>query len=258
MDNAKPGHGVEFQGLTGATHLNGTQGVLVKFLKDEQRWAVRCSLDQQKVKVKAANLKRIDRGSNPSKASSPNMRGMGANSADMLANPAANAWAVGLDKKDHYEWFCNCYQMRCDDDYQWGGCYLHGPYEPQATPEYLAQDFLVFCFLAKQAKAIPDGWDWPGFLKAAPKYIAFAFEKSDAKDRWGSENYFNAQLGGRSLRFTGTMIYGSPVDRPDMSEMHERLLDEVKSRAEEMQDEVGGVAAWDALVDDLAQHSRFA
>ena len=253
MEHAKPGHDVEFHGLTGATHLNGTPGVLIKFLKEEQRWAVRC-LNQEKVKVKAANLKLVDRGGTPS----PNMQGMGGSFPDMMANPAANAWAVGLDKKDHYEWFCNCYQMRCDDDYQWGGCYLHGPYEPQATPESLAEDFLVFCVLAKQAKATPDGWDWQAFLKVAPKYIAFAFEKSDAKDRWGSENYFNAQLGGRSLRFTGTIIYGSPVDRPGMSEVHERTLDDVESKEAEMYDEVGGVAAWDALVLDLAQNPRFA
>ena len=40
MDKAKPGHAVEFHGLVGAAHLNGTRGHLVNFLKTEQRWAV--------------------------------------------------------------------------------------------------------------------------------------------------------------------------------------------------------------------------
>jgi len=33
----------------------------------------------------------------------------------------SNRWAKGLKISDRYEWLCNCYQMRCDDDYTWGG-----------------------------------------------------------------------------------------------------------------------------------------
>jgi hypothetical protein len=33
----------------------------------------------------------------------------------------SNQWAKGLKLADRYEWLCNCYQMRCDDDYAWGG-----------------------------------------------------------------------------------------------------------------------------------------
>jgi hypothetical protein len=101
--------------------------------------------------------------------------------------------------------------------------------------------------------AIPvGGWDWPRFLKFAPNYMVFAISKSIAKERWGSENYFNAGMGGRSLRFTGTLIYGSPVDRPGMSVMHQQVDHDVKSsKKEQMQKEVGGVAAWEALELDL-------
>ena len=37
MEGAKPGHAVEFQGLKGAAHLNGTKGRIIKFDKKEQR-----------------------------------------------------------------------------------------------------------------------------------------------------------------------------------------------------------------------------
>lgn len=66
MENAQPGHEVEFHGLQGATHLNGTKGHLVKFLKKEQRWAVRChnedsysSEPDPVVNAKPENLKRV-------------------------------------------------------------------------------------------------------------------------------------------------------------------------------------------------------
>jgi len=60
MENAKPGHAVKFHSLKGAAHLNGTEGDLIKFLKKEQRWAVRCDDDnQQVVNVKPENLERV-------------------------------------------------------------------------------------------------------------------------------------------------------------------------------------------------------
>lgn len=59
MDSAKPGHSVEFRGLKRAVRLNGTRGRLVEFLKNEQRWAVRCHDDHEIVNAKPANLKRV-------------------------------------------------------------------------------------------------------------------------------------------------------------------------------------------------------
>jgi len=52
---------VEFQGLQGATHLNGTQGYLVRFLRDHQRWAVRCKDSDEVVRAKPTNLKRVNK-----------------------------------------------------------------------------------------------------------------------------------------------------------------------------------------------------
>ena len=60
MEGAKPGHAVEFQGLKGAAHLNGTKGRIIKFDKKEQRWCVQSDDERYgTVKVKAVNLKRI-------------------------------------------------------------------------------------------------------------------------------------------------------------------------------------------------------
>ena len=59
MENAKPGHAVKFHSLKGAAHLNGTEGYLVKFLKKEQRWAVRCDDNEQVVNAKPENLERV-------------------------------------------------------------------------------------------------------------------------------------------------------------------------------------------------------
>ncbi|KAL7452386.1 hypothetical protein ACHAWC_004107 [Mediolabrus comicus] len=168
-----------------------------------------------------------------------------------------SAWAKGLSKKDQYEWLCNCYQMRCDDDYVYGGCNLHGPYNPDATPESIADDFLVFCILAKRARAFPSDWDMEDFLKTAPEYIVFAFEKSDAKERWGSENYFEAEMGGRSLRYTAEKIYKSGVQQQGDSLEHTRAEEEVNEQPRELQDQLGGTGLWEGLVVGLQNSKRF-
>ena len=59
MENAKPGHRVEFYGLKGAAHLNETTGRLVKFLTEEQRWVVRCDNDGKEVNAKLENLQHL-------------------------------------------------------------------------------------------------------------------------------------------------------------------------------------------------------
>ena len=285
MDEAKPGHTVEFHGLKGAAHLNGTKGTLVEFLKKEQRWSVRCQLDNKKVKAKPDNLilqRHVGSGSGrpiiggdytPEQASRHFVATTIPSSGFLptgglptgglpIGGPTINpsGWAKGLSQKDQYEWFSNCYQMRCDDDYQWGGGNLHGPYDPEATPQSIADDFLVYCLLAHRSKAVPQhGWDWPAFLRIAANLVAFAFEKSDAKERWGSENVFQAHMGGRSLRFTGMEIYKSPVDQPVDSPEHlaaERVVQ--SNNVEELKNQVGGTEAWATFVEDLGRCRRFA
>lgn len=98
--------------------------------------------------------------------------------------------------------------MRCDDDYSLGGGDLHGPYDPDCTSGSVTHDFMRFCLLAKRRGVVPPEWDWRCFLENAAKHVPFAFEKSDAQERWGSENVFSAMMGGRSLRYTASVVYG--------------------------------------------------
>jgi hypothetical protein len=44
---------------------------------------------------------------------------------------------------------------------------------------------------------VPAKWDWGKFLKAAVKLLPYAFEKSDAQEKWGGENVFAVAMGGR-------------------------------------------------------------
>ena len=58
-----------------------------------------------------------------------------------------------------YEWLVNCYQMRVDDDYAWGGN-LRGLYDSSASGEGpdrvdIARDFYVFCRMAKENGVLP-------------------------------------------------------------------------------------------------------
>jgi hypothetical protein len=163
-------------------------------------------------------------------------------------------WAVGLKPPDLYEWFSNCYTMRCDDDYVWGGGDLHGPYDPDATTGSIASDFMVFCLLASRRAVVPPGWDWAAFLEVASQYVCYAFEKSDAKERWGGENVFSAMSGGRSLRYTAEMVYGKAMSygadtHPDHTKAEkdvEQLCGGGKSLPllELLYNEVGGREAW--------------
>eukprot|EP00947_MAST-08B_sp_MAST-8B-sp1_P001239 g1239.t1 len=170
------------------------------------------------------------------------------------------AWSAGLAPPDLYEWFANCYQMRCDDDYAYGGGNLHGPYNPEATPEDIKIDFMAFCLLAARRRVVPPGWDWPAFLAVAAAFVSFAFEKSDAQERWGSENVFAAVAGGRSLRFTGESVYGTSCQQSFMDdEPEENQLAESDSAepTDATLDEIGGRAAWDEFVAKLSTSRRF-
>jgi hypothetical protein len=186
----------------------------------------------------------------------------GLSSSAEESRPKAS-WARGLIPPDLYEWFSNCYQMRCDDNYVYQG-ELGGPYDPEADGESIAEDFLVFCLLAARNRVVPNDWNWQAFLEAAPRWIVCAFEKSDAQERWGSENFFQAQMGGRSLRHTAMEVYGQGPDAFDgATEAEMRARDDAEVWAHERATvavaEVGGSAAWEKILAALRANkgSRF-
>ena len=128
-------------------------------------------------------------------------------------NLAASAWSRGLEGRARVEWFVNCYRMRVDDDYAVGGEVRGGTlYDPDHSGRSVFLDFVIFCKLAIRNRAVPDPFDWVEALAVAADLIPYAFEKSDAQEKYGSENFFAPQMGGRSLRYTGATIYGYGPD----------------------------------------------
>ena len=169
--------------------------------------------------------------------------------------PQTAQWASGLGAGQRVEWLVDCYRLRVDDDYCWGGGNLHGLYDPRATKLTVAQDFLIFCKLAHERGALPTPWDWKCFLEKALELVPYAFEKSDAQDKYGSENVFAAMTGGRSLRFTGEVVYGSGCcgeQGDDHSRIEKEVIRLFKGReADAFQGaaagvfaDVGGAALW--------------
>eukprot|EP00899_Mesostigma_viride_P003385 jgi/Mesvir1/13047/Mv06035-RA.1 len=169
---------------------------------------------------------------------------------------ARRNWAVGLSPASQHEWLVDCYRMRVDDMCAYQGD-LKGLYNPEHTSHSVARDFLVFCKLALRQGVVPlRGWDWVAFLSTAAPLLRYAFEKSDAKEKYGSENVFSGALGGRSLRFTAMSVYGSGVDacgeRSEEECEVEKLVygltrKQLWGRSKHLR-EVGGKKAWQDLV----------
>ena len=90
--------------------------------------------------------------------------------------------------------------MRLDDEYAWGGEIRSGSIYDQGSAREVTGGFLVFCRLVEHQGAVPSPWDWAGFLATAAILLPYAFEKSDAQEKYGGENVFSAAMGGRSLR----------------------------------------------------------
>lgn len=183
-------------------------------------------------------------------------------------HPSNNAWSRGFKSQDEmYEWLVDCYRMRLDDDYAWGGCFLHGLYDQENTKQDIVADFLVFAKLAVRHDCLPStGWNWERFLQKAKSLIPYAFEKSDAKEKYGGENVFSAFTGGRSLRSTGEIIFNSSVTSHGMSEIHARVDKEVEkvyqarnpyvSKNEALFAEVGGMEVWKKFQNELVLVDR--
>ena len=177
------------------------------------------------------------------------------------APPPPDAWAGGLTKEKQYEFLVDVYRLRVDDDYAWGGGWLHGLYDQYGDATTILEDFLIFCKMAAHQGVIPPGWDWHAFLSSlATGDLIYAFEKSDASEKWGGENVFQAFLGGRSLRYTGETVYGLSCQEVAADEEEPPALADVRALVEgrwqalvrgrgsaALFGDVGGVVAWRAL-----------
>mmetsp|Transcript_23349 Transcript_23349/g.51845 ORF Transcript_23349/g.51845 Transcript_23349/m.51845 type:complete len:275 (+) Transcript_23349:13-837(+) len=138
-----------------------------------------------------------------------------------------SAWSDGLEPLAAAEWFVDCYRMRCDDDYALGGGNLHGLYNYEASAGAIVFDFLQFCLLAVAAE-VAAGFDWSLCIDTFGYLLGYAFEKSDAQEKYGRENVFLAMMGGRSLRFTATQVYGcGPEYGSEPDEASQQRIEEV-------------------------------
>jgi len=110
------GHTVRFQGLKGGRPSYDTEGTLVNFVKKEGRWKVSCSLLWQlNCRCQAWE-------------STITFSPLGVIGIRDDYDPSS--LAIDLSGEDQVEWLCNCYQLRCDDDYEKRGGKIHGPYVP--------------------------------------------------------------------------------------------------------------------------------
>lgn len=114
--------------------------------------------------------------------------------------PENSAWANGLSSLAAAEWFVDCYRMRVDDDAVLAGN-MHGLYslpDDSTAAAEVTFDFLKFCLLATENRVIPAHFDWNICINQYGKSLRYAFEKADAREKYGRENFFSAMLGGRS------------------------------------------------------------
>lgn len=154
--------------------------------------------------------------------------------------PPSAFWSQGLEKKKKYDWLVNCYRMRVEDDCFYGKGKKRGLYLTTATHQmrqckiaktWITLDFLLFCKLASSKNVIPQlDWDWKKLLVSASRLLgAGEFTKENAIKLYGSENVFDINRGGRSLRYTAELVYCTCCTNPDWSKDKDyiRIKDEI-------------------------------
>jgi hypothetical protein len=165
-----------------------------------------------------------------------------------VCKPIWATWAIGLSKKEQAEWLIDCYRMRIDDIYVNTGDLL-GHYNPNNSAKDIFIDFLLFNVLSEKRLAFPDEFDFKSYFSFAKKGLFFTFEKSDAQDKYGSENVFDVISGGRSLRFTAELIYGRSVQDNEVSYDENKFANKLENLKDLFSDvllyeNIGGVDKW--------------
>ena len=201
-----------------------------------------CSTDHQKVdwrghkkscqKVKTARSENKENNKN----AEPRIR----SSPRPFDEESPSGWMKSVPANDHYEWLSNCYQLRCDDDYAYGGCYLHGPYDPEGNARTIEQDFMAFCLMAKRTRVVPANWNWAGFLARAGNWVGFALEKSDVVERWGA---FVPMV----MRIAAEHLYDSAFTAQDFTSLGQRIAEKHAEKSMHQNSyvtQVGGKTAW--------------
>ena len=170
--------------------------------------------------------------------------------AEPLMGFSASSWSRGkfASEDKMYEWLVDCYRLRMDDMMCWGGNYL-SIYNPDASKDDVIGDFITFALFCIKKKALPVPWNWSKFLKIALQLIPYAFEKSDATDKYPGA--FSAM----TLRGTAEMIYGKSLgdsDFTEYNEMHDLIFktNNCLSNKSIFKD-IGGIEIWESFKNNL-------
>eukprot|EP01023_Acetabularia_acetabulum_P034796 TRINITY_DN3270_c0_g1_i3.p2 TRINITY_DN3270_c0_g1~~TRINITY_DN3270_c0_g1_i3.p2 ORF type:complete len:285 (+),score=57.05 TRINITY_DN3270_c0_g1_i3:71-925(+) len=128
------------------------------------------------------------------------------NCKEGLIHPSS--WARGLKSPMKYEWLLDVYRMRIDETYVYRGDAI-AMYNPDSSKFDILTHFWIFCKLCARRGVIPtQKWNWNKFLDVASEGLMYAFQKSDAEEKYDGEDVMDAQLGGRSLQATAEYVYG--------------------------------------------------
>ncbi|ORZ41484.1 hypothetical protein BCR44DRAFT_1457052 [Catenaria anguillulae PL171] len=163
-----------------------------------------------------------------------------------------DSWARGLSSAQAAEWFVDCFRMRMDDDQVWCGAEHHGYYFASAFEKM--REFLIFCNLAVDNGVVPSTLSWDVVLKKAEDLILYAFEKSDAQEKYGQENVFAALTGGRSLRASAMSVYGFGINGEPQSTQFKNAManypnvESTLFRTKAYFGRVGGMDKWEKLL----------
>ncbi|KAJ1632174.1 hypothetical protein T492DRAFT_868802, partial [Pavlovales sp. CCMP2436] len=89
-------------------------------------------------------------------------------------------------------------------------------------------DFLLFAKLARARGVIGcDGWDWHRFCAAAGALLKTPFMQDDAANQYGAEQLLVAPPGGRSLRSTAELIYGTSPLATEADPFYELVQEQI-------------------------------
>lgn len=191
-------------------------------------------------------------------------------SASRFGDPSG--WAKDLSDVHRFEWLVDCYWLRLNEAYS-NGHRTFGIFDENGTAGEVLLDFLLFCKLAVVRRVLPLEWDWPAFLKMARSpdlgasspsacLLMETLPKRCEEAKWGQARGFSGShfcdTGGRSLRFTGEVVYGTRVqdvdtEDPVVTKWRQDLKHEFGRRpvAEDLRGvvlrNVGGGRAWRRL-----------
>lgn len=173
-------------------------------------------------------------------------------SASQFEDPIA--WTNGLSDERQHNWLCACFLKRALEGHGLGKSV--GILDPEATPESVARELLVFCRMAKATGAIPLSWNWTAYFAAVARHITYPLEAHAIEERLTSEELAPSDSEPVSMRFVASSIYlCGAADAPSPVESRARDLCASAFTEDEnaisLYDRVGGAAVWHAFVEIL-------